>query len=84
MTRPLTALSEDERFFKDMVAKFAREKIGPRVHDMDRDAKMDQAILDGCFELGKCERPKAAAHAREGAGGAPPASPRSLAASPAE
>ena len=32
---PLTALSEEERFFQSTVRKFAREEIGPHVREMD-------------------------------------------------
>ncbi len=49
---PLTALSEDEKLFQSMVRKFAKDKIGPHVADMDRDQKIRQDILDGCFQLG--------------------------------
>ena len=33
--RPLTALTEDERFFQSTVRKFAREEIRPYVREMD-------------------------------------------------
>ncbi|MBT9557353.1 MAG: acyl-CoA dehydrogenase [Myxococcales bacterium] len=49
---PLTALSEDEKLFQSMVRKFAKDKIGPHVADMDRDMKIRKDILDGCFQLG--------------------------------
>ncbi|MDX1673574.1 MAG: acyl-CoA dehydrogenase [Longimicrobiales bacterium] len=48
----LTALSEEEGMFRDMVRQFAEEQIAPLVMDMDRDAKMDPALIETLFELG--------------------------------
>lgn len=48
----LTALSEEERMFRDMVRQFAEEQIAPRVMDMDRDARMDPDLIESLFELG--------------------------------
>jgi alkylation response protein AidB-like acyl-CoA dehydrogenase len=48
----LTALSEEERMFRDMVRQFAEEQIAPRVMDMDRDARMDPDLVETLFELG--------------------------------
>jgi alkylation response protein AidB-like acyl-CoA dehydrogenase len=49
---PLTALTEEEQMFRDMVRQFAEESVAPLVHDMDRDAKMDSALIAQLFELG--------------------------------
>ncbi|MGK7313130.1 MAG: acyl-CoA dehydrogenase [Candidatus Longimicrobiales bacterium M2_2A_002] len=48
----LTALSEEEGMFRDMVRQFAEEQIAPLVMDMDRDAKMDPDLIETLFELG--------------------------------
>jgi alkylation response protein AidB-like acyl-CoA dehydrogenase len=48
----LTQLSEEERFFRDSVADFARKRVGPRVHAMDEKGALDKDILPGLFELG--------------------------------
>ena len=50
--RPLSLLSEEERLFFDTVSAFARERIAPRVAQMDREAKLDPEIIQGLFELG--------------------------------
>jgi alkylation response protein AidB-like acyl-CoA dehydrogenase len=53
MERPaLTALSEEEQMFRDMVRQFAEEQIAPLVHDMDQAAKLDPALVATVFELG--------------------------------
>jgi short-chain 2-methylacyl-CoA dehydrogenase len=49
---PLTALTDEEQMFRDMVRQFAEETIAPLVHDMDRDAKMDSSLIAQLFELG--------------------------------
>ncbi|MCU1348408.1 MAG: Butyryl-CoA dehydrogenase, partial [Acidobacteria bacterium] len=49
---PLTLLSEEEQMFQQSVREFAIERIRPLVHDMDRDAKMDPALIRSFFELG--------------------------------
>jgi alkylation response protein AidB-like acyl-CoA dehydrogenase len=48
----LTTLSEEEGMFRDMVRQFAEERIAPLVHDMDRDAALDPALVEELFELG--------------------------------
>ncbi|MEM1350282.1 MAG: acyl-CoA dehydrogenase family protein, partial [Myxococcota bacterium] len=48
----LTMLSEDEVMMQQMVRQFAEEKIRPKVHEMDAAQKLDQGIIDACFELG--------------------------------
>ncbi len=52
MLPPLTALTEDEQMFKDAVASFAREQVGPRVHKMDKEQRIDPDLVRQCFELG--------------------------------
>jgi len=49
---PLSLLTEEEQMFRDMVRQFAEESVAPLVHDMDRDAKMDSALIAQFFELG--------------------------------
>ena len=49
---PVTALTEEEQMFRDTVRQFAEENVAPRVHDMDRDAKMDPELIPQLFELG--------------------------------
>jgi short/branched chain acyl-CoA dehydrogenase len=49
---PLTQLSEEEQMFQQSVREFAVERIRPLVHDMDRDAKMDPALIKSFFEIG--------------------------------
>jgi alkylation response protein AidB-like acyl-CoA dehydrogenase len=48
----LTALSEEEGMFRDMVRQFAEEQIAPLVHDMDRDGALDPTLIETLFELG--------------------------------
>jgi short/branched chain acyl-CoA dehydrogenase len=49
---PLTALSEEERMFQDAVRRFARERIGPYVREMDAAATFRKDLLGEMFELG--------------------------------
>src|SRR6202167_3310228 len=49
---PLTALSEEERMFQDAVRRFARERIGPYVREMDAAATFRKDLLHEMFELG--------------------------------
>jgi alkylation response protein AidB-like acyl-CoA dehydrogenase len=48
----LTVLSEEENMFRDMVRQFAEEQIAPMVAEMDREARMDPALIETLFELG--------------------------------
>jgi alkylation response protein AidB-like acyl-CoA dehydrogenase len=53
LTRPpLTALTEEEQMFRDMVRQFAEETVAPRVMEMDQAAKMDTDLIRQVFELG--------------------------------
>jgi alkylation response protein AidB-like acyl-CoA dehydrogenase len=49
---PLTRLSEDERLFFDTVLDFAKQRIGPKVSEMDEQASLDPSLLPALFELG--------------------------------
>ena len=49
---PLTALSEEERFFQSTVRKFAREEIRPYVREMDEACVFRKEIIRQFFELG--------------------------------
>jgi alkylation response protein AidB-like acyl-CoA dehydrogenase len=49
---PLTAFSDEEAMFRAAVREFAEEDVRPRVQAMDRDAKLDPALIPKCFELG--------------------------------
>lgn len=50
--RPLSLLSDEERLFFETISAFGRERILPRVAQMDREAKLDPEIIRGLFELG--------------------------------
>ena len=49
---PLTALSEDERLFRDSVYEFATREVRPLVREMDEHAKFARPLLDKLFDLG--------------------------------
>ena len=51
-TRPLTKLSEEEKFFYNTVRDFAVKKVKPLVRKMDDEAKIDPSIPGQLFELG--------------------------------
>src|SRR5512146_1337913 len=50
--RPLTALSEEEKFFQSTVRKFAREQIRPHVREMDERGVFRPEIIRQFFEMG--------------------------------
>src|SRR5262252_6279302 len=50
--QPLTALSEDERLFRDSVYEFADREVRPLVRDMDEHAKIPRDLIDKLFDLG--------------------------------
>ncbi|HTS29786.1 MAG TPA: acyl-CoA dehydrogenase [Bryobacteraceae bacterium] len=50
--QPLTALSEEERFFQTTVRKFAREQIRPHVREMDEAGVFRKDIIRQFFEMG--------------------------------
>src|SRR5215831_3766617 len=49
---PLTALSEEEKFFQSTVRKFAREQIRPHVREMDEAGVFRKDIIHQFFEMG--------------------------------
>jgi butyryl-CoA dehydrogenase/short/branched chain acyl-CoA dehydrogenase len=49
---PLTALSEEEKFFQSTVRKFAREQIRPHVREMDEAGLFRKDIIGQFFEMG--------------------------------
>jgi len=51
-TPALTVFSQDETLFRDAVAAFASEQVRPRVMEMERQAKIDSALIAKAFELG--------------------------------
>jgi short-chain 2-methylacyl-CoA dehydrogenase len=52
VAQPLTALSEEERFFQTTVRKFAREQIRPYVREMDEACVFRKDIIRQFFEMG--------------------------------
>jgi alkylation response protein AidB-like acyl-CoA dehydrogenase len=49
---PLTVLSDEEVMFRDAVAGFAEEEVRPRVQQMEREGKIDPALIRKFFEMG--------------------------------
>src|SRR5437868_15238465 len=49
---PLTVLSDEEAMFRDAVAGFAEEEVRPRVQQMEREGKIDPALIAKFFEMG--------------------------------
>ena len=49
----LNQFTDEEKMLKEMVNKFANERIGPKVLQMDEEQKMDPTIIQGCFENGE-------------------------------
>jgi alkylation response protein AidB-like acyl-CoA dehydrogenase len=49
---PLTALSDDERLFRDSVYEFAEREIRPHVREMDEQARIPRGLIDKLFDLG--------------------------------
>src|SRR6202011_5748976 len=49
---PLTVLSDEEKMFQATVRKFARERIGPHVREMDEAGVFRKELLHEMFELG--------------------------------
>ncbi|XP_075468264.1 short/branched chain specific acyl-CoA dehydrogenase, mitochondrial [Ascaphus truei] len=49
---PLETFTEEEIMMKDMVQKFAQERIAPLVKSMDANSKMEDSVIQGLFELG--------------------------------
>src|SRR5260370_25994143 len=51
-TSPLTLLSDEEKMFQNSVRRFARERIGPLVREMDEAGVFRKELLQEMFELG--------------------------------
>src|ERR1700687_3079840 len=49
---PLTVLSEEETMFQATVRRFARERIGPHVREMDEAGLFRKELLQEMSELG--------------------------------
>ncbi|NWR41367.1 ACDSB protein, partial [Regulus satrapa] len=49
---PLQMFTEEEAMLKDMVAKFAQERVAPFVQQMDENARMEDSVVQGLFEQG--------------------------------
>ena len=49
---PLTVLTEEELAFREAVASFAEQEVRPRVAAMERDAKLDPALVRQYFDMG--------------------------------
>ncbi|XP_039410008.1 short/branched chain specific acyl-CoA dehydrogenase, mitochondrial isoform X1 [Corvus cornix cornix] len=49
---PLQMFTEEEAMLKDMVTKFAQERVAPFVQKMDENAKMEDSVIQGLFEQG--------------------------------
>ncbi|MCU1259620.1 MAG: Butyryl-CoA dehydrogenase, partial [Bryobacterales bacterium] len=49
---PLTLLNEDEKLFQSTVRRFARERIGPRVREMDEAGVFRKDLIHEMFALG--------------------------------
>ncbi|MGC1360397.1 MAG: acyl-CoA dehydrogenase [Silvibacterium sp.] len=49
---PLTHLNEDEQLFRSTVRDFARETVGPLVHQMDEEQHFAAELLPQLFSLG--------------------------------
>jgi short-chain 2-methylacyl-CoA dehydrogenase len=50
--QPLTALTEEERFFQSTVRKFARDEIRPWVREMDDAGVFRKDLIRQFFEMG--------------------------------
>jgi alkylation response protein AidB-like acyl-CoA dehydrogenase len=50
--QPLTVLAEDEVLFQSTVLEYAKQRIAPRVSELDEHGGMDPTMLPGLFELG--------------------------------
>lgn len=52
MSNALTQLSADELAFQEAFSNFFRERVGPLVHKMDREQKLDPDMIESFFEMG--------------------------------
>ncbi|KAJ2305944.1 hypothetical protein IWW55_001686 [Coemansia sp. RSA 2706] len=51
-TPSLLTLSEEEEMMRDVVARFARDVVQPKVSEMDESEQMDPAVIRGLFDSG--------------------------------
>lgn len=51
---PLQTFTEEETMLKNMVKKFAQERVAPLVQKMDENSKMEESVIKGLFEQGVC------------------------------
>ncbi|NXC75788.1 ACDSB protein, partial [Anhinga anhinga] len=49
---PLQTFTEEEMMLKNMVTKFAQERVAPLVQKMDENSKMEDSVIQGLFEQG--------------------------------
>ena len=49
---PLTDLTEEENLFRESVAEFATERIGPHAPEMDQRGEFRRELIDEFFDLG--------------------------------
>ncbi|XP_064320410.1 short/branched chain specific acyl-CoA dehydrogenase, mitochondrial isoform X2 [Phalacrocorax carbo] len=49
---PLQTFTEEESMLKNMVTKFAQERVAPLVQKMDENSKMEDSVIQGLFEQG--------------------------------
>ncbi|XP_010580301.1 PREDICTED: short/branched chain specific acyl-CoA dehydrogenase, mitochondrial isoform X2 [Haliaeetus leucocephalus] len=49
---PLQTFTEEETMLKNMVTKFAQERVAPLVQKMDENSKMEDSVIQGLFEQG--------------------------------
>ncbi|HVZ61867.1 MAG TPA: acyl-CoA dehydrogenase [Terriglobales bacterium] len=49
---PLVVLTEEESLFRDNISRFAQEKVGPLVREMDDAGVFDAALIEQFFQLG--------------------------------
>lgn len=52
MNTPLSSFTEEEQMLQEMVRKFARKEIAPRVREMDEKQKVDPGLVSQLFGLG--------------------------------
>jgi alkylation response protein AidB-like acyl-CoA dehydrogenase len=50
--RPLTVLTDEEQAFREAVAEFTAGEVKPRVAAMERDQRIDPALIKAYFEMG--------------------------------
>ncbi|XP_010223754.1 PREDICTED: short/branched chain specific acyl-CoA dehydrogenase, mitochondrial [Tinamus guttatus] len=49
---PLQTFTEEEIMLKNMVKKFAQERVAPLVQKMDENSKLEESVIKGLFEQG--------------------------------